>query len=55
MAVKGPHLELPNVPLREMDDPGLMVAALGGGPPDQVYGKALAMAALLAETEQWNR
>lgn len=55
MAVKGPHLELPNVPLREMDDPGLMVAALGGGPPDQVYGKALAMAALLAETEQWNQ
>lgn len=55
MAVKGPHLELPNVHLREMDDPGLMVAALGGGPPDQVYGKALAMAALLAETEQRNQ
>ena len=55
MAIKGPNLDLSNVPLREMGDPGLMVAALGGGPPDRVYGKALAMAAMLAEMEQWNQ
>jgi hypothetical protein len=53
MSVVGPDRNLPNVPLREWDDVGLLVEALGGHSADKVYGEALEMAATLADSEQW--
>ena len=55
MAVKGPERDQPRVALREPDDAGLVVAALGRDPAGRVFAEALAVAAALVETEQWNR
>lgn len=55
VSVQGPDREAERIPLREMDGAGLVVSALGGGPPDRIYGAALALAATLAESERQER
>ncbi|HKI99391.1 MAG TPA: glucose-6-phosphate dehydrogenase assembly protein OpcA [bacterium] len=55
MSVAGPDRSLPSVPLREATEPELVADALGAGLHNGVYAEALAMAAVLAETEQWTQ
>ncbi len=55
MAVRGPDRDLPRVALREADETGLVVEALGAGKAGTVFAEAVAMAALLAEGALWNR
>jgi glucose-6-phosphate dehydrogenase assembly protein OpcA len=55
MAVQGPDRQLPRVPLRETDEPGLVALALATGLGDRIYAEALASAAQLVECQQWNQ
>jgi hypothetical protein len=54
MSVAGPDRTLPRVTLRENTEPGLLVEALATPLPDPVYTEALATAAALVESDQWN-
>jgi hypothetical protein len=55
MSVAGPDRTLPRVTLRENTEPGLLVEALATPLPDPVYTEALATAAALVESDQWNQ
>jgi Glucose-6-phosphate dehydrogenase subunit N-terminal domain/Glucose-6-phosphate dehydrogenase subunit C-terminal domain len=55
MSMQGPDRTLPRVALREADEPELVAGALGAGLHNGIYAEALAMAATLVESEQWNQ
>jgi len=54
MSVEGPDRKLPRVALRENTEPGLLVEALATPLPDPIYAEALATAAALVESDEWN-
>jgi hypothetical protein len=55
VALDSPHHRHHKVALHGWEDSELVVAALGSGEADAVYGDALAVATGLMETEAWNR